>query len=46
MNLDDETGISFMKLVKKLDEGPICEKFKVKNLKMTTMKVCLINYHL
>ena len=22
MNLDDETGISFMKLVKKLDEGP------------------------
>ncbi len=30
MNLDDETGISFMKLVKKLDEGPICEKFKVK----------------
>ena len=25
-----KTGISFMKLVKKLDEGPICEKFKVK----------------
>ena len=30
MNLDKETGISFMKIVKKLDEGPVCKKFNVK----------------
>ena len=30
INLDEETGISFMKLVKKLDEGPVCKKFKIK----------------
>ncbi len=30
MNLDEETGISFMKLVKELDKGPVCNKFKVK----------------
>ena len=29
INLDEETGISFMKLVKKLDEGPVCKKFNV-----------------
>ena len=29
INLDEETGISFMKLVKKLDEGPVCRKFKI-----------------
>ena len=29
INLDQETGISFMKLVKKLDEGPVCKKFNV-----------------
>ncbi len=29
MNLDEETGISVMKLVKKLDEGPVYKKFKV-----------------
>ena len=30
MNLDKETGISFMKLVKKLDEGPVCKKLNIK----------------
>ena len=29
INLDQETGISFMKLVKNLDEGPVCKKFKI-----------------
>ena len=29
INLDEETGISFMKLVKKLDEGPVFKKFNV-----------------
>ena len=29
INLDEETGISFMKLVKKLDEGPVYKKFNV-----------------
>ena len=30
MNLDKETGISFMKIVKKLDEGPVCKKLNIK----------------
>ena len=29
-NLDKETGISFMKIVKKLDEGPVCKKLNIK----------------
>ncbi len=30
MNLDKETGISFMKIVKQLDEGPVCKKLNIK----------------
>ena len=30
MNLDKETGISFMKIAKKLDEGPVCKKLNIK----------------
>jgi len=30
MNLDDETGISIMKIVSKLDAGPIMQKSKIK----------------
>ena len=30
MNLEKETGISFMKIVKKLDEGPVCKKLNIK----------------
>ena len=30
MNLDDETGISIMKIVEKLDSGPVCNIYKVK----------------
>ena len=30
MNLDNETGISLMKLNKNLDEGPICSQYKIK----------------
>ena len=30
MNLDKETGISFMKIVKQLDEGPVCKKINIK----------------
>ena len=30
MNLDKETGISFMKIVIKLDEGPVCKKLNIK----------------
>ena len=33
MNLDDETGISIMKIISKLDAGPIMLKSKVKILK-------------
>ncbi len=29
MNLDDETGISLMKLTENLDEGPICSQYKI-----------------
>jgi len=32
MNLDDETGISFMKINEKLDSGPVCSKYKIKIL--------------
>ena len=30
MNLDDETGISIMKIVEKLDSGPVCNIYKVR----------------
>ena len=30
MNLDKETGISIMKIVEKLDSGPVCNIYKVK----------------
>ena len=30
MNLDNETGISIMKIVEKLDSGPVCNIYKVK----------------
>ncbi len=30
MNLEDETGISIMKMVEKLDSGPICNIYKIK----------------
>ena len=30
MNLDNETGISIMKIVKELDSGPICNIYKIK----------------
>ncbi len=30
MNLDNETGISVMKIVKELDSGPVCNIYKVK----------------
>ena len=30
MNLDEETGISIMKIVEKLDSGPVCNIYKVK----------------
>ena len=30
MNLDKETGISFMKIAKKLDDGPVCKKLNIK----------------
>ena len=32
MNLDDETGISFMKINEKLDSGPVCNNIQNKNL--------------
>ena len=30
INRDKETGISFMKIIEKLDAGPICKKYKIK----------------
>ena len=30
MNLDDETGISIMRIVEELDSGPICNSYKIK----------------
>ena len=30
MNLDKETGISIMKIVEKLDSGPVCNIYKIK----------------
>ena len=30
MNLDNETGISLMKIVEKLDSGPVCNIYKIK----------------
>ena len=30
MNLDDETGISIMRIVEELDSGPICNFYKIK----------------
>ena len=32
MNLETETGISLFKINEKLDEGPVCKSYKVKNL--------------
>ena len=30
INRDKETGISFMKIIEKLDAGPVCKKYKIK----------------
>ena len=30
MNLDNETGISIMKIVEELDKGPVCNTYKIK----------------
>ncbi len=30
MNLDEETGISIMKIVEELDSGPVCKTYKIK----------------
>ena len=29
INQDKETGISFMKIIEKLDSGPVCQKYKI-----------------
>ena len=39
MNQDKETGISFMKIVEKLDAGPYMRQLKVKLEKQTTSKM-------
>tara|TARA_B100000795_G_scaffold269461_1_gene258884 strand:- start:99 stop:1022 length:924 start_codon:yes stop_codon:yes gene_type:complete len=36
MNLDNETGISIMKIVEKLDAGPVMKKIKIKIKESTT----------
>ena len=46
MNLDKETGISIMKIIEKLDAGPIMMKSKLKYLKILIMKAYVKNYQI
>ena len=40
MNLDNETGISIMKIVEKLDSGPVCNAYKIKlNINQNTQDI-------
>ena len=40
MNLDNETGISIMKIVEKLDSGPVCNTYKIKlNINQNTQDI-------
>ena len=39
INLDNETGISIMKIVPKLDAGPVMMKSKIKNLKIQIIQI-------
>ncbi len=46
MNLDNETGISLMKLNENLDEGPVCSQYKIeigKNMNSTDLSESLAN---
>ena len=48
INLDKETGISIMKIEKKLDAGPVCNSYKIKikdndNFKTVSEKLSLLS---
>ena len=41
MNLDQETGISIMKINEKLDSGPVCNSYTIKILKTKIVEIYL-----
>ena len=46
MNLDNETGISIMKIVEKLDSGPVSNIYKIKVNIIKMLKKFQKNYQI